>query len=137
MQENWISKNVDLALLTTRIGSFFKTRDFEAIKGEIPSGYQIFASNSPHFKLEGYVSVSVVGQPGDFVVKLDLCNEHKKHSFRLPSLIETMFIGGYFSLRSLKSREAWMKLEKELWQHIENCVLHLTGSSGNVTSPSK
>jgi hypothetical protein len=40
-----------------------------------------------------------------------------------------MFLGGYFSLRKLKSDEAWMKLEKELLQYIENVVFQLTGSS--------
>lgn len=49
MQRNWKEKNVDLALLTTRIGIFFKVKDFEAVKGKIPTGYQIFAEDSPLF----------------------------------------------------------------------------------------
>lgn len=137
MQKNWIGKDVDLAFFTTCIGDFFKAMDFEAIKGEIPNGYQIFAADSPHFKLEGHVSVSIEGKPEDFVVKVDLCNEQKKHVFRPPTFLVTMFTGGYFFLRKLKSEEAWMKLEKELWRHIENIVLQLTGSSENVTSRSK
>jgi len=137
MQKNWIEKNVDLALLTTCIGDFFKARDFEAGKGQIPTGYQIFAEDSPFFKLEGYVSVSIEGKPEDFIVKVDLCHEQEKHVFRLPTFLVIMFTGGYFFLRKSKSDEAWMKLEKELWQHIENVVLRLTGSSENVTSRSK
>lgn len=137
MQKNWKGKNVGLALFTTYIGDFFKARDFEAIKGEIPTGYQIFAADSPYFKLEGYVSVSIEGKPEDFIVKVDLCNKQTKNVFLLPTFLVTMFTGGYFFLRKLKSDESWMKLEKELWQHIENVVLHLTGSSENVASRSK
>lgn len=137
MQRNWKGKNIDLSLLTNQIGNFFKTKDFEAIKGQSSLGYQIIAANSPYFKLEGHISLSIEGKSDDFIVKLELCNEKKRHAVRLPSLLETMFIGGYFSIRELKSREAWMKLEKELWQHIENVVFHLRDSSENATSTFK
>jgi lipopolysaccharide export system protein LptC len=40
-----------------------------------------------------------------------------------------MFGGGYFLLQEVKSDEAWMKLEKEFWQYVENVVLHLTNTA--------
>jgi hypothetical protein len=129
MQRRWVGKNVNLAALTSHIGDFFKTRDFEAIRGETSNGYQILASNSPHFRLEGHVSVSIDGNPGDFVVEFDLCNGQKRRDYLLPNPITRMFIGGYLSLRKMKSEETWTKLEKELLQYVENAVLGLAGSS--------
>lgn len=128
MEKRWTDENVDLVLLTTRIGNFFKERDFEAIKGETPTGYHIFAENSPGFKLVGYVSVSIEGKPNDFAVKLELCNEGKRR-FLAPVLLTTMFLGGYFLTRRLKSEEDWMKLEKEFWKYLDNVILYLNNSS--------
>jgi len=128
MQRSWAKKNVDLALLTARIGDFFKKKDFEAIKGKTPTGYQILAEDSPYFKMQGYVSVTIEGKPEDFTVKLDHCGNKKRHSWVSPFLL-SMLGGGYFLLQRLKSEEAWIKLEKELWRHVENLVLHLTNSA--------
>ena len=128
MQRNWTKKNVDLALLTTRIGDFFKEKDFEAVKGEIATGCQILADDSPHFKIRGYVSVTIEGKPQDFTVKLEYCGNNKKRSWFSPFLLH-MLGGGYFFLQQLKSEEAWIKLEKEFWRHVENVVLQLTNSA--------
>jgi hypothetical protein len=123
MEKRWTDKSVDLTLLATHIGSFFKERDFEAIKGETPTGYKILAENSPSFKLLGCVSVSIEGKPDDFVIKLEPCNKGKKRSLA-PILLTTMFGGGYFLTRRLKSEEDWVRLEKEFWKHVDNIVPH-------------
>lgn len=136
MQRRWVGKNVNLSALTSHIGDFFKIQDFEAVRGETTEGYQILASDSPHFRLEGYVYVNINGEPEDFVVEFDLCNEQKRRDSLLPNPITRMFIGGYFSLRRMKSDETWMKLEKELLQYVENAVLGLTGSSVSKDSMS-
>jgi len=136
MQRSWKRRNVDLALLTTRIGDFFKERDFEAVKGQTPTGYQILAEGSPYFRLQGYVGVTIEGRPEDFAIKLDLCTKRNKR-FRLPPSLLSMFGGGYFLLQAMKSDEAWMKLEKEFWQHMENAVLHLTNTAENKKELSK
>lgn len=128
MKRNWTKKNVELALLTTRTGDFFKEKDFEAIRGKIPTGYQILAEDSPHFKIHGYASVTIEGKPQDFTVKLEHCGNNKKRSWVSPFLLN-MLGGGYFFLQQLKSKEAWIKLEKEFWRHVENVVLQLTNSA--------
>lgn len=130
MQKRWKGKNVNLALLTTRIGDFFKVKDFQAIKGKTPTGYQMLAEDSPYFKIDGYVNVTVEGTPNDFVVKFDLCTGRKKHTFPPSILLETMLFGGYFLLRKQKSEEAKLKLDKEFWRHVENVVLQLGNSAG-------
>jgi len=129
MQKSWKGKNIDLALFTTQIGEFFKAKDFEAIKGKIPNGYQIFAEDSPYFKVDGYVSVIVEGKPDDFVVKYDLCTGKEKRAFPHSLFLETMLLGGFFLKRKLKSEEGGLRLEKEFWRHVENIVLRLSNSA--------
>lgn len=128
MQRSWTKKNVDLTLLTARIGDFFKEKDFEAIKGEIPTGYQILAEDSPYFRIQGYVNVTIEGKPEDFTMKLDHSGKKGKHSWFSPFLLG-MFGGGHLLLQQLKSEEAWTKLEKQFWKHVENVVLQLTNSA--------
>lgn len=129
MQRNWKEKNVDLALLTNRLGDFFKVKDFEAVQGEIPTGYQIFAEHSPYFKMSGYVGVTVEGKPDDFTVDFKLCPDKKKPDFPHSILLESMLIGGYFLSRRLKSEETLLNLEKDFWRHVENAVLQLSNSA--------
>jgi len=129
MQKNYVGKNMDLALLTTRIGDFFKQNDFEAVKGETQSGYQIFAGDSPRFKMNGYVSVSIEGTSDNFTVSFELGTDKKKSDYPHSMVLEQMIFGGYFMLRKLKSDEAWLKLEKEFWRFMENTVLWLGDSA--------
>lgn len=121
MQKTWSNKNIALDLLTTCIGDFFKEKDFEAIKGKVPNGYQILANDSPYFKLDGYVSVTIEGQPNNFAITLDLCGGKKK-GFGAGPLLMAMFGGGYFFLRKLKSEEDWVKFKKEFWRYVENSL---------------
>lgn len=124
---------MDLRLLATHISSFLKSKGFEVDIRETPGGHQILAANSPYHNLISAVTVSVVGKPEDFTVKVEPSTSKRNQAFR-PSLMETMFFGGYFTLQKLKSNEAWIELERELWQRIENNVLKLAGSSKTANS---
>ena len=128
MQKNWTERNVDLTKLTAHLGGFFKEKDFEAVKGERPTGHQILATDSPYFKINGYVSVTIEGKPNNFVVNLELCSKDKSSPF-IPNFLTSMLGGGYFILRQLKSTEVWMKFEKEFWKYVDNAVLCLTNST--------
>jgi len=129
MRKNWKEKSVDLTLLTTSIGDFFKKKDFEAVKGEIPTGYQIFAEDSPFYKIMGCMSVIIEGKPDDFTVEFELLKDKKKHDYPHFVLFESMIFGGYLMSRKLKSEEAWLKLQKEFWTYVENSVLYLSNSA--------
>jgi len=133
MQRRWTEKNADLALLATRIGDFFKVKDFEAIKGKTENGFQIIAEDSPYFRIDGYVNVTVEGTSEDFTIKFDLCMDRKKHAVYTSIFLETMLFGGHFLLRKLKSEEAQLQLEKEFWRHVENAVLQLGNSAKSPT----
>lgn len=127
MQRNWTEKNVDLALLATYIDNFFKEKGFETIREEVSTGCQILAEDSPNFKIQGYVNVTIEGKPQDFDVKLDHCGKKKHSSFS--SLLLRMMGGGYLVLQEMKSEEAWTELEKQFWRHVENLVLRLSNSA--------
>ena len=128
MERKWYMKNVDLNLLTVRLGDFFKERDFEVIGEKTPTNYQVLAKNSSSFRLLGFVNVTIEGKPDDFVIKLELCEKKKRYS-RYGSLLLNMFGGGYFLVREAESDEAWMKLEKEFWQYVETLILNLTNTA--------
>lgn len=136
MQKSWGNRNIDLGLLATCIGDFFKENDFEAVKGKTPNGYQILADDSPYFKLNGYVNVTIEGQPNNFTITLDLCGEKGK-GFRAGPLLMAMFGGGYFFLRKLKSEEDWVKLKKEFWRYVENSLPSLVNSAKSSSSTSR
>jgi len=89
----------------------------------------IIAENSPYFKIEGCVSVSVEGTPNDFVVKCDLCKKDEKHSRPQSIFLESMFLGGYFITRRLKSEEAWLNLQKEFWRYVENILPFISNTA--------
>jgi hypothetical protein len=128
MERKWDMKNVDLNLLTVRIGDFFKERDFEVIGQKTSINYQVLAENSLAFRLLGFVNVTIEGKPDDFVIKLELREKRKRYG-KYSSFLLNMFGGGYFLLQEVKSDEAWMRLEKEFWQYVENVVLHLTNTA--------
>lgn len=129
MRKCWSDKNVNLELLTRYIGNFFKEKEFNAIKGESQSGYQILAEDSPRFELDGGVSVTIEGHPNDFFVDLDFCGEKEKRLLLGP-LTMSLFGGGFFYLRRLKRKENWIKLEKEFWKYVDNALLRLADSAG-------
>ena len=58
------------------------------MKGENPTGYQIFAGDSPHFKISGYVSATVEGTPDDFTVNFELCTDKKKRDLHHSIFLE-------------------------------------------------
>ena len=118
MQRGWKAKNVDLASLADYICDFLKERDFEIVKGETPEGYQMLAQDSPNFRLQGYVEVSIEGKPNDFNVKFNFCRTTWR-KWVSPFLLG-MLGGGYFHTQELRSNEAWAKLEKEFLKSLED-----------------
>jgi len=132
MERRWVAKNVDLELLTNSIVDFLKTLDFEIVSGETASEYAIFAGDSPHFQIDGYVSVTIQGKPEDFTVKMELNKGEKKRSLFIPPLLMTMIGAGFLLSRRFKSEEAWLKLEKEFWRRLENIVVQLSDSPNPI-----
>lgn len=121
-QQFWIERNVDLRLLTEQINNFFKEKNFETLKEEIPNGYKIFVP-------KGHAFVTIQGDPNNFAVKLEKLTGKRKRDFSPLMFIEQMFLGGFLILKDLKSDEDWRKLEKDFWRYVENSVLRLTNTA--------
>jgi len=127
MEQKWGMKNVDLELLTVKLGDFFKERKFQVISEKTPENYEIRAGNSPSFKLLGLVRVIVGGEPDNFSVKLEF-QEIGTRYLRYSGLL-SLFGGGFLLRQEAQSDEAWMLLEKEFWPYVENLVLKLTNTA--------
>jgi len=128
MERKWDMKNVDLELLTVKLGDFFKERKFEVIGEKTPTNYQITAGKSPSFKLLGVANVIIEGKPDDFSVKLELQERRRRYS-GYGSFLLSLFGGGILLRQEAESDEAWMRLEKEFWQYVENLVLNLANTA--------
>jgi hypothetical protein len=128
MERKWDMKNVDLELLTVKLGDFFKERKFEVIGEKTPTNYQITAGKSPLFKLLGVANVIIEGKPNDFSVKLELQERRRRYS-GYGSFLLGLFGGGILLRQEAESDEAWMVLEKEFCQYVENLVLNLANTA--------
>lgn len=133
MERRWVGRNVDLELLTNSVIDFLKMMDFEIVKGKTPSGYAIFASDSPHFKMNGYVSITIDGKPEDFAVKLELQGDKKKRERFFSPILMTMFGAGFLLSKKFQSEDAWFKLRQEFSKSLENILAQLTNSSNPST----
>jgi len=121
VQTSWKGQNVNLANLVQKIIQFFESNRFDnvtALKTE--TGYQVIAGDSNRYKMENDVSVTVNGMPDDFSVSLTSCKQEKK--FALPLILTSMFGGGFFVLKDLKSDEAMQKLERDFRAKIGNMI---------------
>lgn len=128
LRKNWLNRNVDLEKLTEQIGDFFKTKQFEAIKGETNSGYQIFAQDSLDYKFSGYVTVAIEGRPQEFLIELEHPGKSKRDIY-FPIMSTALLGGGYFLSRSLKAREEWLRFERDFWDFIDKVIDYLSNTS--------
>jgi hypothetical protein len=125
MQKNWNGR-INVELLTNKIVEYFVKKDFEINKIKMLDGYQIIASDSPCLDIGGYVVVCIKEADRGFSVNV----EHSKSVENIGEIsrsimLTTLFGGGYFLLRKLKSREAWLTFNKELWEYINKTVQEL------------
>ena len=120
--------NVNLSELTQKIVQFFEAEEFNAITAlQTENGYQIVAGDSKCYRMENDVSVTVAGTPDDFTVSLTSSKEEKRTT--LPLMLASMFGGGYFLLKNLKSDEAMLKLERDFRQRIDRMIEQTRGAS--------
>jgi hypothetical protein len=125
MQKKW-NGLIDIELLTNKIVEYFVKKDFEINKIKMPDGYQIIASGSQYLNIEGYVVVCVKEADRGFSVNVEHSGDVGGIGEISRSLIlTTLFGGGYFLLRKLKSREAWLTFNKKLWEYINKTVQEL------------
>jgi len=130
MQKTWSNQNVNLDTLTKQIIQFFESKKFDDIIAfETETGYKIIAGNSPYYKMQNDTSLTIDGKPDNFSINLELYKEEK--SFKFPIILTTMFGGGYFLLKNLKSDESRYKFEKDFWQNINSIIMQMKDSASS------
>jgi hypothetical protein len=127
-RKNWTNKHVDLEKLIDTIGEFFKAKDFEALKTQTENGYQILAGDSAYYKFTGVVTLTLEGKPDNFSINVELAHG-KKRSLPGSIMLITMFGGGYFLTKQLKSDEEWIRFESDLWAYVNTAIANLTGTA--------
>ena len=129
VKNQWLGKDVDLAVLAERIRPFFPDADFETAMEEVPSGYALHVtSRIPSLPLR--IDVSISGHPTAFTVEFVAEGQTRISS---PSMIAghltSMFGGGYLILRDTKRQEALNLLERDFWKHVQIQVADLVNSA--------
>lgn len=121
MEKSWTGLNANLADIRQRIVQFFETEDFGDIVGvETERGHEIIVGDSKHYKMQNDVCIKIEGEPNDFSISLQTCKKEKRFAF--PMILTSMFGGGYFMLKSLKSEEAMQALDRDFRREIDNIV---------------
>ena len=120
MQKSF-ERKTNLETLTKQMVQFFEVKKFEDITAfQNDDGYQIIAGNSRTYKLRSDLKVDIHKEKDGFTISLEPLKEIKRFNF--PMTLATMFGGGYFLLKDLKSNEAWVKIEREFWNQIHSVI---------------
>jgi len=126
MQEEWVGKNVKLALLSESIKEFLEGKGFETSERRLADDYEISAVRE-----SGPDSLRVIlrirGKPDSFV--LELAPAEQSRMLKVLGPLAILFGGGSLFLRGIKSEEAFEELEEEFWLFVEETVARLAGSA--------
>jgi hypothetical protein len=127
MQGRWVGKNLDLALLGERVENFFEAKGLKITRERSASEYKVSAKTQPGVGMLGPVIVRILGDSNDFSIEF-LASERSRSVVKF-GFITSMFGGGSFIRRGLKSQEAEEKLEKDFWIYIEEAIVQLVKSN--------
>jgi len=107
-----------------RITKYLEGEDFDVTVYREERGYTIIANNSSKYEIEGDITIQIQGEPNQFSIKIE---EKREQSWgdRIPPLLTTMFGGGYFLLKRLKSNERFIEFTKKFWQNINKILLEI------------
>ena len=131
MRDQWIGKNVDLALLSGCVENFFKVRGLKTVKEESAGKYEISVGPRNARDTRGGIYIRIFGDPNNFVIEFH-GSERVRSSIRW-GLMTTLFGGGPFLLRGLRLQEALEKIEREFWVYVEETIARLADSAKRLT----
>jgi len=121
MQEQWVRRNVDLALLSECVETFFNDRGFKTVKEFSADEYTIIWG--PLFRGSRRLRVKIIGVPNDFRIEF-LGGEEARRSILL-GYVTTLFGGGGLVREGLRLKDALEKVENEFWAYMEREVERL------------
>jgi len=118
MRKCWHNQEVNLKELAVDVSRFLEANGFNVVLSKCESGYQLVAEDSA-CKLPSSIVVFIEGIFDGFAVNLEL-SDKKAVNFSFPVLLATMFGGGFFYLKRLRSNEAWIDFQKKFWAELNN-----------------
>lgn len=107
------NRKVDLHFLSERIKYFFESKGLKTSVVKQQDGFLIIARKS----FTERVNVKLRGDPDDFLV--ELATEEGSDTSIFFGGITTIFGGGSFFLRGIRSRELLEKLEGDFFRYVE------------------
>jgi hypothetical protein len=122
MEKKIVNANIEPNVLADSIIRYLEEMDFDVVEVKTEAGYQIRASDSPHYKVGNSIVVNIEGKSGEFSVDLNLCHETKNEHFQFPLMLLTMFGGGAFVLRRLHADQAWVDFKVEFWKQLHRLI---------------
>jgi hypothetical protein len=126
MEDSWVNKNIDLAMLNNRLIQFFEERSFSTFQEKSENKYHIVVAPRRFHDILEEIHVYINGQSDKFTVKFD-AGARSRELVRT-GILATVFGGGRLTLKGLKSQEALEKLEREFWVYIDKVIWSSDGS---------
>lgn len=127
MRRRWLKKGVNLALLSERVESFFRSKDFRTKRVELEHECIISATPRRIGHVNGKISVRILGNSNDFMI--DVTSSEMAHSSILLGLASTFIGGGNLILRGVRLQERLEELERDFWVHVEDAIICLVNSA--------
>jgi predicted ATP-grasp superfamily ATP-dependent carboligase len=121
MKKQYIrERETNLEELTQSIAEFLRQIDLKANMEETATGYEISAYAKTNQKTaKQAMHITIDGKPEEFTIEI-------KSTIEKPKLrniwLMHMFGAGAILVRQWREEELWMKIERELWRHIETLI---------------
>ena len=125
MQSRWIKRNVDLKLLSETLESFFKDRGFLTSVQCSPGQFRIKAIPASTHSLCEDIVICIKGEPNDFLVSFEA--GRRSRLFVRLGWLTSIFGGGIFLSKGMKSLEELEKIEEAFWRFLSEKIDGLTG----------
>lgn len=127
MEKRYVGTHVNLHFLVKNLTGFFKNLGFETTEERSDKGCKIVVIPSHEHDVRDRVRIYMVGNPDNFSIKF--VAGARSRSLVKWGRLTTLFGGGAFLLKGLKSKEALEKLEKKFWVYVNEKIDHLTNSA--------
>jgi hypothetical protein len=114
--KRFVERNADLFTLSKHVEYFFKAQNFKTTKIQTYEGFIIKVEKS----LQEKIYVKVTGEPNNFTVELS--TERSSDIFIRLGILTSLFGGGGFFLKGVKSRDMLLRVESDFWRCIEEVL---------------
>lgn len=119
MKYRWLNKDIDVFSVEGAVKAFLELKEFKTLVSEDQHSKKIIGITRNAEGLKK-VMISIEGSPRDIVVSF-LASETSQLMSKF-SPVFNFFGGGAFTLKGLKQREFYEKIEDEFWTYLEEFI---------------